>query len=48
MLLDGGADIEAKENNGGTPVMLASSEGHDKVVKLLLDGGADIEVKDKE
>jgi ankyrin repeat protein len=37
-----GADIEAKDNQGDTPLHLASSAGHFPVVKALLGGGASI------
>ena len=30
------ADMEAKENNGVTPLYCASIEGHDKVAQLLV------------
>ena len=30
------ADVQAKENDGWTPLHLASQEGHDKVAELLV------------
>ncbi|RYP75956.1 hypothetical protein DL771_002028 [Monosporascus sp. 5C6A] len=47
LLLDRGADIEAKNNIGYTPLLGAAFEGYETVVKLLLDRGADIEAEDK-
>jgi ankyrin repeat protein len=46
-LLQGGANVNAKDVRGMTPLMLAvASETQDvKVVKLLLDAGADVSVK---
>jgi ankyrin repeat protein len=38
----GGADIEAKDSHGNTPLQLASRGGHWTVVKALLSGGAEI------
>ena len=47
LLLDHGAQVEAKANDGGTSLMLASKKGHLEVLKLLLDHGAQVEAKDK-
>jgi ankyrin repeat protein len=38
----GGADINAKDSRGNTPLQFASCGGHGAVVKALLSGGADI------
>jgi ribosomal protein S18 acetylase RimI-like enzyme len=45
LLLDAGADIEAKDKYGYTALIRAASNGYTEVVKLLLDAGADIEAK---
>ena len=44
-LINNGADIEAKNNNGYTSLMSASDRGHSEVVKLLIEKGVDIEAK---
>jgi len=46
--LDDGADIEAKDNNGWTALILASNEGNKEIVELLLDRGADVETTIKD
>ena len=46
LLLDRGANIEAKDTNGNTALRLAVVEGHEDIAQLLLDRRADIEAKD--
>ena len=48
LLLEKGADIEAKDSRfGRTPLLWAVKGGHEAVVKLLLEKGADIKVTDR-
>ncbi len=42
-LLDRGAKIEAKDDNGNTALMLAAYNGKVDAIKILLDRGADID-----
>lgn len=42
MLLDKGANVNAREEEGETPLMYAAVEGHSNVVTLLLQRGAEI------
>jgi len=46
LLLDRGADINAKNKNGWTPLHLAARDGHVYVARLLLERGADAGVRD--
>lgn len=46
-LLAAGADPNAANAYGGTPLSFASDKGHAEVVKLLLDKGANPNVKDR-
>jgi ankyrin repeat protein len=39
-LLDKGADVNGKDNNGVTALMFAEAKGHNKVVNLLRRAGA--------
>ena len=43
--LDGGADIEARNEKGRTPLQVAAVNSKPEVVALLLDRGADTEVR---
>jgi ankyrin repeat protein len=45
-LLSVGADVNAKDNRGSTPLHWASLRAHVQVAKELLEHGADIEAKD--
>ena len=44
-LINKGADIEAKDEEGQTSLMWASHRGHGVVVKLLLEKGANVDAK---
>ena len=48
MLLTSGADVNARDENGQTPLMLAAAEGHYETVAALLDAGADVHAKDND
>lgn len=47
MLLDQGADVDARNKIGRTALHRAASRGDEKAVRLLLKHGADVKVKDK-
>jgi ankyrin repeat protein len=47
-LLDSGAEIESKDENGQTPLLLAANDGHETVVKVLIEANAETESKDKD
>ena len=46
--LDKGADINTKDNDGDTPLTIASLLGHTDIAKQLIDKGANIETKNNE
>ena len=45
--LAAGADVNASDGNGVTPLHFAASESHGEVVKLLIAEGADVNASDK-
>ena len=45
-LLLAGADVNVADENGETPLLLASAGGHLGPVRLLLDRGAEVDAKD--
>ena len=42
LLLDAGADINIRNNDGRTPLMMAVTNYNKDIVKLLIDRGADV------
>jgi ankyrin repeat protein len=47
-LLEKGADVNAKRNDGWTPLHWASCENHIEIAELLIEKGADVDAKDNE
>ena len=47
LLLDSGANIEARDEEGTTPLMAAASKGQTETFTLLLERGAKINARDK-
>ena len=47
-LLDMGAQIDAVNKYGRTPLLYAALNGHTDIVKLLLDRGAEVDARDEE
>ena len=45
-LLEGGADVDAANSRGVTPLIAAAYRGHIEVAKLLIEAGADVNVQD--
>ena len=48
VLLEHGADTEARDNHGRTPLLRASRDGHIELARVLLKHGANTEARDKE
>jgi serine/threonine protein kinase/ankyrin repeat protein len=47
VLIDAGADVNARGYRGWTPLMIAACRGHSGIVTLLLASGADLNAKDE-
>jgi len=48
LLLSKGAEVNAKDKDGSTPLHKEAQNGHWDVVKLLLSNGAEVDAKDKD
>ena len=46
VLLEHGANIEAKDHEGSTALMKAAERGHTSIVQVLLEYGANVDAKD--
>ena len=46
--LDAGTDVNAKEENGVTPLHQAARNGHKEIAELLIAKGADVNVKNED
>ncbi len=46
-LLDNGADVDVRDRNGMTPLILAAKKGRSQIVRLLLEKGADVNAQDE-
>ncbi|KAM9617490.1 LOW QUALITY PROTEIN: fibronectin type 3 and ankyrin repeat domains protein 1 [Trichechus inunguis] len=47
LLIEAGADVNVKDKDGKTPLMVAVLNNHEALVRLLLDKGADASIKNE-
>ena len=45
LLIANGANVNAKDKDGGTPLLHATLSGHREIVELLISKGADVNAK---
>ena len=45
ILIENKAQLEAKNNDGSTALIMASNYGHPEVVRILLENGGQLDVK---
>ena len=45
LLIEYGADVNAKANNGRTPLHFASAKNNNEIARLLISKGADVNAK---
>ena len=43
-----GADVNAKDDRGNTPLLEAARYGHEDICRVLIAAGADVKAKDKD
>ena len=46
-ILRAGADVNTRDQSGGTPLMRAAKAGHEQFVNVLIETGADVNMTDK-
>lgn len=46
-LIDAGADVNAKDEDGQTPLHYAADRGHSEALKVLINAGADVNAKNE-
>ena len=48
ILIDAGANVDIKDDNGNTALMISSSKGNENITRILIDAGADMNIKNNE
>ena len=48
LLASPGVDVNARDENGSTPLLEAARYGHDNICRILIAAGANLKAKDKD
>jgi ankyrin repeat protein len=48
LMLDAGADVDARDGSGNTPLIASAADDRIKIVQLLIDRGADVNARNRD
>ena len=48
VVCEAGADVNIKDKDGHSVLLLAASKGHKEIAEMVIKAGADVNIKDKD